>query len=203
MYWVQQYPCVVWHHSLSRNVALWNIYNFTWNMACVTHIWVNVKEFDNLRISSEFLLYEFAAALSVLKYYPKNIRSELDSDSGRVGITDLKQVSSLTSLRPGRPRPGLSDSLLLGKFSLHHLITAGARPQSQRTDGHQAAKWIQLQRELFNDNICLYLSETDVFSRAWGVRGSKGDQSGTKERGKTTYLCVPGAGGGGLGRLQS
>ena len=65
-------------------------------MTCVTHIWVNVKEFDNLRISSEFLLYEFAAALSVLKYQP----SELDSDSGRVGITDLKQVS-LTSLRPG------------------------------------------------------------------------------------------------------
>ena len=40
-------------------------------MTYVTHIWVNVKEFDNLRISSEFLLYEFAAALSVLKYHPK------------------------------------------------------------------------------------------------------------------------------------
>ena len=89
-------PCVVWHHSLSRNVTLWTIYNLTWNMTCVTHIWVNVKVFDNLRISSEFQLYEFAAALSVLKYHP----SELDSDSGRVGITDLKQVS-LTSLRPG------------------------------------------------------------------------------------------------------
>ena len=43
----------------------------------------------------------------------------------------------------GRPRPGLSDSLLLGKFSLLHLIRAGAQSHlwaSPGTDGHQAAK---------------------------------------------------------------
>ena len=69
---VNQYPCVVWHHSLSRHVTLWNIYNLTWNMTCVTHIWVNVKVFYNLRISSEFQLYEFAASSAECSEIPSN-----------------------------------------------------------------------------------------------------------------------------------
>ena len=96
-------------------------------MTCVTHIWVNVKVFYNLRISSEFQLYEFAAELSVLKYHPTNIPASEPGWSH--SVLDLKQVS-LTHLSPpwlGRPRPGLSDSLLLGKFSLLHLIRAGAQ----------------------------------------------------------------------------
>lgn len=145
---VNQYPCVVWHHSLSRHVTLWNIYNLTWNMTCVTHIWVNVKVFYNLRISSEFQLYEFAASSAECSEIPSNKYSSKWAGL-RPGwshsVLDLKQVS-LTSLPPpclGRPRPGLSDSLLLGKFSLLHLIRAGAQSHlwaSPGTDGHQAAK---------------------------------------------------------------
>ena len=193
-------PCVVWHHSLSRNVTLWTIYNLTWNMTCVTHIWVNVKVFDNLRISSEFQLYEFAAALSVLKYHP----SELDSDSCRVGITDLKQVSSPPSAL-ARPGPGQVSVTRCFWANFHCTISSRPGP-GHRASGLMATK---LQhgsnfREKCSMTIFVFIWVRPMLvSRAWGVRGSEGDQSGTKERGETTYQCVPGAGGGGLGRLQS
>ena len=139
------------------------------------------------------------AELSVLKYHPTNIPASEPGWSH--SVLDLKQVS-LTHLSPpclGRPRPGLSDSLLLGKFSLLHLIRAGA--QSHLADWWTPSCKMWSQREVFNDNICLYFRDVSL---SWGVRGSKSGQSCTKERGETTYQCVPGAGGGGgLGRLQT
>ena len=201
------YPCVVWHYSLSRNVMLWNIYNITWNMTCVTHIWV-IQDTLKSKDTKIFKTLWVCCSAEFWNTIPKIFEVSW-TQAGLVSRTWNWSPSSLA--RPRRPGQVSVTRCFWANFhrvhltSPHHPIRAG--PLSQpATGGHQAAEWIQHPR----DNICFHLiDQTDVslkIPRRRRVRGSEVGWPGRdkRERRDNIPMCAGRRGrGGGLGRLQS